>query len=72
MITATFAAVALAGAGAAFAQPSITNLGTLPGAEASFAAGVSGDGSVVVGDSYTTPSRAFRWASAAGMQDVGT
>ena len=50
------------------------DLGTLGGLE-SFAYGVSGDGSVVVGVSEiaTVPhARAFRWTSASGMQDLGT
>ena len=44
---------------------SITNLGVLPGASTSFANGVSGDGSVVVG---TSGNWAFRWTLSAGMQ----
>ncbi len=35
------------------------------------AAGIAGDGSVVVGVSQTTGNRAFRWTSADGMQDLG-
>jgi uncharacterized membrane protein len=43
-------------------------LGTLPGAGFSVAAGVSADGSVVVGHSGN---QAFRWTAAGGMQGLG-
>ncbi|MBY0312798.1 MAG: hypothetical protein K2W85_12075 [Phycisphaerales bacterium] len=46
-----------------------TNLGTLPLQTSSAALGISGDGSTVVGNSG---SRAFRWTSAGGMQDLGS
>ncbi len=51
------------------------NLGTLPRGDWSGANGVSADGSVVVGWSYTsgaTGKRAFRWTADGGMQDLGT
>ncbi len=61
---------------------SLTWLGTLPGYYASFAGGVSADGTVVVGScAYWYPNkyeyyeydyRAFRWTQATGMQDLGT
>jgi len=53
---------------------SFTGLGDLPGgAFSSFASGVSGDGSVVVGTSKaTTGDRAFRWSASGGMQALGT
>lgn len=70
-----WAATALqACAGAVFGQVSFTNLGVLPGWEASVARAVSADGSVVAGYNYefsTGNSRAFRWTRAAGMQDLG-
>lgn len=64
-----FAALASATAQAA----SITNLGVLPGGTASFANGVSADGSAVVGTSAGPNStrRAFRWTAAGGVQDLG-
>jgi probable HAF family extracellular repeat protein len=49
------------------------DLGVVPGGTASWAYGVSADGSVVVGYA-TTPSdntHAFRWTQAGGMQDLG-
>jgi len=52
----------------------MTDLGTLGGAH-SFAAAVSADGSVVVGNSYTTNNaayHAFRWTTSGGMADLGT
>jgi probable HAF family extracellular repeat protein len=72
------AAVLALGAGVApvpaLAQPTITNLGSLMGT--SNAAGVSGDGSVVVGTSDYVPfpggSRPFRWTSGGGMTNLGT
>ncbi len=51
------------------AAVTITNLGVLPGGSSSSARGVSGDGSVVVGESAY---RAFRWTAAGGMQNLGT
>lgn len=54
------------------AQPSIVNLGTLPGGAHSLGHAVSADGSVVVGRSSSTAGdRAFRWTSSGGMQDLG-
>ena len=51
---------------------SITWLGTLGGN--SYAYGVSGDGSFVVGQAYKLYNqyRAFRWTAGGGMQDLGT
>ncbi|MPZ63303.1 MAG: hypothetical protein GEU93_18865 [Propionibacteriales bacterium] len=53
---------------------SFQGLGHLPGGSASFAGGVSGDGSVVVGrgDSSESIQRAFRWTAAGGLEDIGT
>jgi probable HAF family extracellular repeat protein len=48
----------------------MVGLGYLPGGTTSYGVGVSADGSVVVGTSYTTPtggSKAFRWTAAGGM-----
>lgn len=61
----------------ALAQPTLTNIGTLPGGTTSSAAGVSGDGSAVVGTSeelhpegwYQT--LGFRWTAAQGMMSIG-
>jgi len=49
-------------------------LGTLPGSDQSWAAGVSADGSVVVGYAQNAAgqTRAFRWTASGGMQDLGT
>jgi len=55
----------------------MTDLGTLTGGAYSFASGVSADGNVVVGDSYSTNgpgpgvSTAFRWTNNV-MTDLGT
>lgn len=48
-------------------------IGFLPGDTASQANAVSGDGVVVVGDSKAASGtfRAFRWSTAAGMEDLG-
>ncbi len=58
------------------ASGGITGLGWFPGAAntVSSAQGVSADGSVIVGYSYTSAvhGNAFRWTSAGGMQDLGT
>src|SRR4051812_45085516 len=51
---------------AAHAQPTITNIGILPGGSVSQAFGLSGDGSVVAGvasDPFTSD-RAVRWTAA--------
>jgi probable HAF family extracellular repeat protein len=44
------------------------SIGVLPGMSNSFAYGVSADGSVIVGASYTN---AFRYTASGGMQDLG-
>lgn len=50
----------------------MVGLGILPGMEGSEARGVSGDGSVVVGDSFTPDgAEAFRWTSTGGMVSLG-
>ena len=55
------------------AADSFTTLGDLPGGTTySDAFGVSGDGNVVVGRSWTTLPKAFRWTQAGGMADLGT
>lgn len=61
----------------AAASPMFMGLGTLPSpyAFSSFAAGVSGDGSVVVGssqDQFRTTSKAFRWTASGGMVGLGS
>ena len=52
------------------------SLGVFPGHVASYATGISGDGSVAIGVSglvpFFAPGRAFRWTSSRGMQDLGT
>lgn len=55
------------------AQPTFTNLGTLPGGGNSYALAVSGDGSTVCGYGSVPGSstRAFRWMRVGGMQDLG-
>ena len=51
----------------------IVNLGTLQGGNASWAYGVSADGSIVVGWSTdgSNTRRAFRWTQQAGMESLG-
>jgi probable HAF family extracellular repeat protein len=56
------------------AATGIVSLGSLPGAPGSTAHGVSGDGSVVVGDSFfpaTQTHGAFRWTPSTGMVSLG-
>ncbi len=56
------------------AQPSITNLGVLPGGNPTFAyaAAISADGLVVTGySSSSAGQRAFRWTAGSGMQSLG-
>lgn len=52
----------------------LTTIGTLPGASGAEAYGINGDGSVLVGASYTPDfiDTAFRWTAAGGMQSLGT
>jgi probable HAF family extracellular repeat protein len=62
-------------AGATARAASITNLGVLPGGTASYANGVSADGSAIAGyciGSLGGSARAFRWMAAGGMQNLGT
>src|SRR5262245_7893334 len=55
------------------AQPTITNLGVLPGGTNSYGLAISADGSTVVGESESSAGvRAFRWTAQHGMQDLGT
>jgi probable HAF family extracellular repeat protein len=52
----------------------IVSLGYLPGNNASFATGVSADGSVIVGTSnpyYYSGGQAFRWTAGSGMVGLG-
>src|SRR6266567_183925 len=64
-------------ASCAYSAVSFTSLGFLPGDNYSFATGVSGDGSVVVGTSGLQPYvgtgyyRAFRWTAGSGMVGLG-
>jgi probable HAF family extracellular repeat protein len=53
----------------------MVDLGLLPGSNASFAQGISGDGQLVVGycsNSQPYMQRAFRWDAGASMLDLGT
>lgn len=50
---------------AALSQPTLTNLGVLPGASYAYPSAVSADGSVIVGGSGQA---SFRWTAATGMQ----
>lgn len=54
--------------------PSFRGLGQLLGGVQTYAMGVSGDGSVVVGYAWMSSGgeHAFRWTAADGMQDLGT
>src|SRR5262245_29163400 len=64
----------LACAGAAWAQvPTITNIGVLPGGFLTTAHGISGNGQVVVGNSFNAAAmnRAVRWTSGTGLRDLG-
>jgi probable HAF family extracellular repeat protein len=67
----------LATASSAYAAASVTMLGYLPGDNGSGAAGVSADGSVIVGYSSLQPyvgsatHQAFRWTSNSGMVALG-
>lgn len=57
------------------AQTTFQGIGFLPGDSDSIATGVSGDGSVVVGDSAPTSfahRRVFRWTASNGMENLGT
>lgn len=72
-------AVGLGAGGTAIGQ-SITPLGTLAGFDTSYPAAISPDGTTIVGraellsSSGSSPiaTRAFRWTTAGGMQDLGT
>jgi probable HAF family extracellular repeat protein len=55
----------------AFAAASLTSLGDLPGDPSSIANGVSGDGSVVVGNAGGYGGQAYRWTAAGGMVGLG-
>lgn len=56
----------------ALAQPTITNLGTLPGGQESYGFALSADGSVAVGWSGSSSGdRGYRWTAATGMQSIG-
>ncbi len=57
---------------AAFAQPSITNIGVPPGGSASYAHAVSSNGLAVCGHFTSGQARAFRWTRETGMLDLGT
>jgi probable HAF family extracellular repeat protein len=65
--------LSVSAASAAFAAASLTPLGDLPGGSfGSYASGVSGDGSTVVGNSYSASGQeAFRWTSESGMVGLG-
>ncbi|MBY0310712.1 MAG: hypothetical protein K2W85_01440 [Phycisphaerales bacterium] len=70
-VLAAAATVALL-AGAATAQPAITNIGVLPGGDLSSGVGVSGDGTTVVGLDFPTVGsiRAYRWSRSTGTQQL--
>lgn len=78
LLVAAGLAVGLGAAGSASAQ-SITPLGTLDGFDTSYPAAISPDGTTIVGRADmispggTSPAmtRAFRWTTAGGMQDLG-
>jgi probable HAF family extracellular repeat protein len=65
------AAVVLSFVGRAEARPVFQGLGFLPGGTASEAAGISADGTVVVGTNLSPSIRAFLWTAATGMVDLG-
>ncbi len=48
------------------------NLGVLPGDTGSRAEAISRDGTTVVGTSFGTGARAFRWTGSKGMRDLGS
>lgn len=58
--------------GHAAAQPSFVTIGDLPGGfDVSYAQGVSGDGTVVTGYSYSDEGiSAFRWTAAGGLEEL--
>src|ERR1043165_8955309 len=59
-------------AGAASAQPVLTNLGALPGFDYAWAEGLSPDGTAVTGFLHAAGgSEVFRWTRAGGMQSLG-
>src|ERR1043165_1281307 len=59
-------------AGAASAQPVLTNLGALPGFDYAWAEGLSPDGPAVTGFWHAAGgSEVFRWTRAGGMQSLG-
>jgi probable HAF family extracellular repeat protein len=67
MLLTVFCALAPDGRAASF-----TGLGYLPGGDSSYAYGVSANGAVVVGNSFSTQqSEAFRWTQEGGMTGLG-
>ncbi len=55
------------------AQPTITNIGVLPGGFYSIGHATSADGSIVTGYSDAADGgRAFRWTAATGLESLGT
>ncbi len=55
------------------AQPTVTNLGVLPGGTISSGAAMSADGSTAAGSSFIpgTGYRPFRWTASGGMENLG-
>jgi probable HAF family extracellular repeat protein len=71
---ATFVAGLLMAVGQARAQPTITNLGVLPGSSPAYAyaSAISADGQVVAGyGSSSAGTRAFRWTAGGGIESLG-
>ena len=71
------AVAAMSLASAARAQPTITNLGVLPGDTSSFYPSINANGTAVGGTSQggsfpTTTVSAFRWTAGGGLQNLGS
>src|SRR5262245_36620925 len=72
VVIAIIAILLAGGVSSAFAAASLTPVGQLPGGIYNISNGVSPDGSVVVGNSYSdSDGQAFRWTAAGGMLGLG-